>query len=87
MRISESVIEAAAKANCPDVQTWEAQRDSRMDDAGVIIEVALAELGAVVEGRGKMFPAKRKGFMEHRDIERRIVTAWEPIDADTLESA
>jgi hypothetical protein len=49
IRVPLHVVEAAAKANCPDVQTWEVQRESRMDDAGVIIEGALVEWGFEIE--------------------------------------
>lgn len=36
----QRAVEAAAKANCPDVQTWEAQRRTREDEASVMIEAA-----------------------------------------------
>lgn len=45
--LDEQAIEAAAKANCPDVQMWEAQSESRIQQARVIVDAYLAACGSL----------------------------------------
>ena len=70
IRLDSKVVEGAAKANCPDVQSWETQRESRPDAFDRPERTKGQALG---EGRGD----RSSGGTYYTDAQRR----WEDEDA------
>lgn len=96
-KIPNNVREAVAKAICDDdarryddpQETWDnflpdaPELNEYRSNADVAIQACLKEWGAHEEHRGRMFSSeKRKGILEHRDTERRLVFLWEPVEGD-----
>jgi hypothetical protein len=86
--IPENAIEPVARAICNAASEATGRRpgpscDVCKERASDAIQACLKEWGAAEVRRGRMFPSeKRKGILEHRATERRLVFPWEPVEGD-----